>query len=699
MSPDDSPAPDETRSTQWNHLCALVKRVDEDEVFPKDLLKLSLEFNLLSGAGIIKDEAAVKTKLIKCNTQLMYRQQKYNLLREESEGYSKLLTLLCTIPAPPLDASAHIRHITSVIGYFDLDPNRVLDITLDAFEHQLWNMSFVDVLQIFKKGSIVHILGFKFSRYHVSSTDVSSAENKAPTPKGGESGPQADKAAPAADPCAAGAPHSLYLLAVVLIAHRLVDLPLLIPYLSPSSADTGSFCQAEEFKIISELKSFGVVSLSSKGADKSSTTATSSAPVIASALPSVGAYANGNQLFGMLAAAYEMKLWDLGSELQDFLLTGGCHCASSFCDEVKQSLIELVLWRTESMYAAIGFRNFKLGSSLPSKVSNENKDSIPNLPGQCTQVRDLNDFIGTIGPMLYCLSHHLGTSPELYTRCCRILEKLVRRSDSTDTEPGAMEIVGECSNVPSDVTHLLSNVILPALTRSKSVAAPFSQMLWSVVRHLPFQVRFSLYHDWEGCGLGKDGLNPASGQEKKDPILCFAEVKVLVYAKSQLKRLSKDNVKQMSRTLSNATHSCPLISYTHILNSIQVFDNLIPFVVDALKYTTDLSRDVMAYALIIQLQKDSEKLKPGDTHYSQWFSSLAKFVATFYRKYPSTCLEGLLHFLVGSLSKGESLDLLVLRELLTKMGGCETMLDVSHSQLEGKTYRIVIADGVCVTYY
>ena len=53
------------------------------------------------------------------------------------------------------------------------------------------------------------------------------------------------------------------------------------------------------------------------------------------------------------------------------------------------------------------------------------------------------------------------------------------------------------------------------------------------------------------------------------------------------------------------------------------------------------------------------------------------------RKYPSTELHGLLHYLLDRMSTGESLDLLVLKELLCRMGGCETLLDVSHQQLEG----------------
>jgi hypothetical protein len=58
---------------------------------------------------------------------------------------------------------------------------------------------------------------------------------------------------------------------------------------------------------------------------------------------------------------------------------------------------------------------------------------------------------------------------------------------------------------------------------------------------------------------------------------------------------------------------------------------MIPFVVEALRYTTELSRDVMSYALLTQLRKDSNKLKPGDTHYSSWYSALSKFIGAFYK--------------------------------------------------------------------
>ena len=64
-----------------------------------------------------------------------YKQQKFNLFREESEGYAKLITEL-NQDLSSVTPSYIIEVIKSVIGYFNLDPNRVLDIILESFEFQ-----------------------------------------------------------------------------------------------------------------------------------------------------------------------------------------------------------------------------------------------------------------------------------------------------------------------------------------------------------------------------------------------------------------------------------------------------------------------------------------------------------------------------------------------------------------------------------
>lgn len=101
---------------------------------------------------------------VRTRTALYYKQQKFNLLREESEGYAKLAVELVSNLGPPHSpetglavesdkarsrrAKTVVDAIANLIGNFDLDPDRCLDVVLDMFEDHLlkhWTF-FLDLL-------------------------------------------------------------------------------------------------------------------------------------------------------------------------------------------------------------------------------------------------------------------------------------------------------------------------------------------------------------------------------------------------------------------------------------------------------------------------------------------------------------------------------------------------------------------------
>lgn len=85
--------------------------------------------------------------------EFSYKQNKVNLLREQSEGYSKLTAELTSSVGSPHSATTGLpteslattaerarqvwERVLSLIGHFDLDPNRALDIFLDVFSTHL----------------------------------------------------------------------------------------------------------------------------------------------------------------------------------------------------------------------------------------------------------------------------------------------------------------------------------------------------------------------------------------------------------------------------------------------------------------------------------------------------------------------------------------------------------------------------------
>ena len=121
-----------------------------------------------------------------------------------------------------------------------------------------------------------------------------------------------------------------------------------------------------------------------------------------------------------------------------------------------------------------------------------------------------------------------------------------------------------------------------------------------------------------------------------------------------------------------------------ILTQVEAYDNLIAPIVDCLGCLTPLAYDVLAAALLRRLADDSRKKLQDDGMYlAHWFQNAATFAGLFYAKHPATELQGLLRFLVRQLERGRSLELLVLNELLARMGGCESVEDLSDHQLQG----------------
>lgn len=91
-----------------------------------------------------------------------YKQQKFNLFREESEGYAKLVSELSQ-PTSENSVSCMTRVIPCLVGRFNLDPNRVIDLVLEAFECQPNCKFFIPVLESLKPSpeTICEIIGFK----------------------------------------------------------------------------------------------------------------------------------------------------------------------------------------------------------------------------------------------------------------------------------------------------------------------------------------------------------------------------------------------------------------------------------------------------------------------------------------------------------------------------------------------------------
>ncbi|KAG9241052.1 transcription factor/nuclear export subunit protein 2-domain-containing protein [Calycina marina] len=104
-----------------------------------EILRQKMDGAMLQNLGLTRD-TFIRVG-IRQATHLLYRQANYNLLREESEGYSKLITELYSTAtnSPPSGSVAEetFEKVKGLIGTFDLDVGRVLDITMDVLANLL----------------------------------------------------------------------------------------------------------------------------------------------------------------------------------------------------------------------------------------------------------------------------------------------------------------------------------------------------------------------------------------------------------------------------------------------------------------------------------------------------------------------------------------------------------------------------------
>lgn len=102
---------------------------------PHDLLRLELDAPLLEKLDLIRNTFSRMN--IRKQTNLLYRQANFNLMREESEGFAKLITELFTTSGnePPTAevVEESVEKVKAMIGAFDLDVGRSLDVVLDVF--------------------------------------------------------------------------------------------------------------------------------------------------------------------------------------------------------------------------------------------------------------------------------------------------------------------------------------------------------------------------------------------------------------------------------------------------------------------------------------------------------------------------------------------------------------------------------------
>lgn len=171
---------------------------------------------------------------------------------------------------------------------------------------------------------------------------------------------------------------------------------------------------------------------------------------------------------------------------------------------------------------------------------------------------------------------------------------------------------------------------------------------------------------------------------KSNPLIQIAYGKAEKSTKDILKRLSKENVRPMMRRLAKTSFANPLPCLLTILQQIESYDNLIPLVVDTAKYFNQYGWEALTLAILMRLSASGRSsIQQDGLNERQWIQSLAQFVGKICQRYPTLIdLNTLVSFILKSLHQKDMIAVIVLKEMLMSMGGIQSINNLTLAQID-----------------
>jgi THO complex subunit 2 len=565
-------------SKRGPRLLELLSKCAQQQVVETKLLMERVQPGTLHASGLIelkpKDFDKQKNRI---RTAMYYKQQKYNLFREESEGYAKLLTELnFNRTSDSTSSKTVIRNVQALVGHFALDPNRVLSEIIGAFENSNPLASgrsqdlFVELLRNYKTGpvSISNLLGFRFKAAR-GGGDGDGEIN------GGGSGNDDDQSV---------TPESLYNVTAVMIREHIVTLEQVFPHLSPSSEDIRAQfvagVAAAKAKVAKKLPDEEKEALREKTIEDDTRAGLC------------------NQKLWLCHAALNCGDWDTAhmimAQLPPFFAVTWPPLRKLLCGLV-QAIIEPLYRTVAAPQIAKTPKAGKLGDAAAGML--------------CKTFLELP----TVAiPMLNRLGMFAYTDVVLMTKIIRIVKAHYSQFKAT---PFPLQ---------PEIERLFERVLLPAFSLIDPGNPALMDEAWAVLKMFSYETRFRLYSFWKNKSRG---LHPDAMLAQK-----YARKEMSYF----MKRLSKENVRPIGRKLGKISHSNPGPVFDQIFDTLQIvgYNNLVEPTIEAMKYLTPLSKDVVAYCVIESISNPKkERLKKGDVKLGEWLQTLAMFCASLFRKF------------------------------------------------------------------
>ncbi|PWY79111.1 hypothetical protein BO70DRAFT_387880 [Aspergillus heteromorphus CBS 117.55] len=131
-------------------------------------------------------------------------------------------------------------------------------------------------------------------------------------------------------------------------------------------------------------------------------------------------------------------------------------------------------------------------------------------------------------------------------------------------------------------------LLVPSISLTKANPGVVNE-IFELVSLFPRETRYNMYAEWN------------TGQTSRLPDIKAAFDQARAETKDVLKRLSKTNIRPMARALAKIAYANPGIVISVALNQIESYENLIEVVVECARYFTYLGYDILTWVMISSL--------------------------------------------------------------------------------------------------
>ena len=179
----------------------------------------------------------------------------------------------------------------------------------------------------------------------------------------------------------------------------------------------------------------------------------------------------------------------------------------------------------------------------------------PLAPKAMVRLEDMSEFLL---PMLIALGPNLHHDPVLMYKVMRLCHVSMKQCQVDSNKLP----VNQENTLYYDISTILDVALLPSVSFMDCNCC-IAEEIWNTIKYFPYQSRYALYSRWKN----DTPLQHAALLKKR--------ADALKKIKNVIKRVSKETIKPVGRSIAKLTHSSPGLLFEYVIIQIQLYDNLI----------------------------------------------------------------------------------------------------------------------------